>query len=111
MVVRKPTARRLFAFGADAWPGLAKLMEEAGEVVQVCGKLLMTYGEPKHWDGTDLKARLEEELGDLLAAADFVQMHCGLDMSRIDGQRRRKRLRFEQWHRDGDPLPKEASGG
>jgi NTP pyrophosphatase (non-canonical NTP hydrolase) len=101
-------ARSRFAIGAEHWPGISKLMEEAGEVVQICGKLLGTYGETKHWNCPDLKARLEEELGDLLAAADFVQMKCGLDMTRVDKQRRKKRLLFEKWHAEGDPLPKDG---
>lgn len=44
-----------FAIGAQEWPGISKLIEEAGEVQQVCGKLLATYGETKHWDKSDLK--------------------------------------------------------
>jgi NTP pyrophosphatase (non-canonical NTP hydrolase) len=99
---------RRFAIGADHWPGISKLMEEAGEVIQVCGKLLGTYGSTAHWDGTDLKVRLEEELGDLLAAIDFVQLKCELDIVRIDRQRVRKRERFRQWHEAGDPLPGEG---
>jgi len=31
------------------WPGLAKLNEESGELVQVIGKLMMTHGERAHW--------------------------------------------------------------
>jgi hypothetical protein len=36
------------------WPGLAKLMEECAETVQVGAKLVGSSGSPDHWDGTNL---------------------------------------------------------
>jgi NTP pyrophosphatase (non-canonical NTP hydrolase) len=91
----------LFAIGADKWPGLSKLVEEAGEVLQVCGKLMGTFGSSDHWDGSDLKERLEQELGDLLAAIDFVLEANKevLNSVRI-GERRREKLKlFRDWHK------------
>jgi len=93
---RAPT---LFAIGADRWPGISKLVEECGEVVHVCGKLLGTYGERPHWDGTDLKERLQQELGDLEAAICFVVGLCYLDMDAIMARRDAKLKQFEHWHR------------
>ncbi|MHB8407782.1 MAG: hypothetical protein ACYDHY_06665 [Acidiferrobacterales bacterium] len=91
---------RPYSIGSKIWPGLSKLIEEAGEVVQVAGKLLGTGGELEHWDGTNLKDRLEEEMGDLLAACDYVVMKCGLDGHRIEKQRAKKVRRFLKWHKE-----------
>ena len=87
-----------YAIGQLHWPGISKLIEEAGEVLQVCGKLMGTGGKVQHWDGTNLKERLEEELGDLVAAARFVGENCGLDNHRIVEQARRKYDLFSEWH-------------
>lgn len=91
----------MFAFGSARWPGLAKLNEECGEVVQVIGKLMMTKGEVEHWDGgPDLKTRLEDEIGDVLAACRFVIKWCrpGLDVERINRRAAEKLALFERWH-------------
>lgn len=87
----------MFAIGDAGWPGISKLVEEAGEVLQVCGKLMGTGGDPKHWDGTHLKLRLEEEIADLLAATSFVVDHCGLKDSVIQARVNQKRALFEYW--------------
>jgi len=89
-----------FEFGqGNGWPGIAKLMEEAGEVVQVCAKLVMTDGSSDHWDGSKLDARLADELGDLLAAINFVLAHCPqIDVARVMRQSESKLARFEAWH-------------
>lgn len=94
-----------YGFGTDSWPGLAKLVEEAGEVVQVAAKLLGTGGRLGHWDGTNLARRLEEELGDLRAAIDFFVAHNSdqLDTAAIRQRTATKVGVFEGWHDDGDP--------
>lgn len=73
----------MFAIGDQDWPGISKLIEECGEVVQVCGKLMGTRGEHEHWDGSDLKVRLEEEIADLIAAVEFVCDKNNLDREKI----------------------------
>lgn len=88
-----------FAIGAKHWPGISKLIEEAGEVTQVAGKLLGTYGDAAHWDGTDLRARLVLELGDLLAAIDFVIEANGLERVHVEARRSEKFSQFCAWHR------------
>lgn len=81
------------------WPGLAKLIEECGEVIQVAGKLIATDGETAHWSGDDLAVRLEEELGDLEAAIAFFIDHnrSHLNGERISVRTLRKRALFEDW--------------
>lgn len=102
-IARGPVARVLgsgdFSIGGHVWPGISKLIEECGEVMQVAGKLMGSRGEPKHWDGTDLKVRIEEEIGDLLAAVDFVVKHNRLDAQAIANRRLKKLDRFDRWHR------------
>lgn len=96
------TAAKLppFAFGSDNWPGLAKLAEESGEVVQVVGKLMMTGGEPHHWDGTDLRTRLIEEMADVVAAVRFVGTYnlTDLEVDELEARADRKLKQFIEWH-------------
>lgn len=87
-----------FAIGSKLWAGLSKLIEEAGEVTQVCGKLLATGGNPEHWDGSNLRLRLEEEIADLTAACDFVRQVNGLDQERIASRVQEKLALFKKWH-------------
>jgi NTP pyrophosphatase (non-canonical NTP hydrolase) len=89
-----------FAIGSRTWPGVSKLVEELGEVAQVAGKLIATGGRPSHWDGTDLRSRLEDELSDLSAAIAFVIDQNALDSARIARRRDEKLRRFRGWHRD-----------
>lgn len=87
-----------YSIGSTLWPGLSKLIEEAGETQQVCGKLIGSGGNPAHWDGSDLKIRLEEEIGDLIAACNFVIARNGLDRDAIDRRVQKKVVRFDDWH-------------
>jgi NTP pyrophosphatase (non-canonical NTP hydrolase) len=98
-------SRAPFSIGADVWPGLAKLMEECGEVVQVGGKLQGTGGAIHHWDGTNLKERLEDEMGDAQGAMMFVIAHCNLDGQRINRRAIAKLTQFDEWHLNEPELP------
>ncbi len=89
----------MFAIGAKSWPGLSKLSEEAGEVVQVVGKLMGTGGEIAHWDGTNLRGRLVDEMGDLLAAIRYVAKHHGFEQA-VEIRARGKLATFERWHEE-----------
>lgn len=87
-----------FSIGTNVWPGTSKLIEEMGEVMQVLGKLIATHGATDHWDGTDLRDRLHEELSDLIAATSFFVDANGLDLKRLDARVAEKVALFEQWH-------------
>lgn len=90
---------RRFSFGSPQWPGVAKLNEECGEVVQIIGKLMNFEGEGfVHWDGTDLREGLMNEMGDVQAAIAFVMKHCDVDGAAIHERTRQKLALFEQWH-------------
>jgi len=90
-----------FSIGSDVWPGLSKLVEEMGEVQQVAGKLFGAGGATQHWDGSNLRERLQEELADLLAAVRFVIVTCTLDSDAIEKRADEKKAQFWEWHRRG----------
>ena len=103
-------APKRFAIGADIWPGLSKLLEEAGEVVQIGGKLMGTAGKHAHWDGSDLRDRLTEELADLTAAVEFFIAHNPIDRDEVTARAATKLATYNRWHREQgrtvvDPLP------
>ena len=86
--------------------GLAKLSEESGELLQVAGKmlqypLLQTSGNMTHPDGTNLRERLQEEMGDLKAAIDFVGGKLELDSQAVTDRWAAKLKLFKQW--DSEP--------
>jgi NTP pyrophosphatase (non-canonical NTP hydrolase) len=91
------TAGGDFSIGSSVWPGLSKLVEEAGEVFQVCGKLMATGGEAEHWDGTNLVERLHDELGDLVGAIAFFVEVNSMDKPRIIGRGADKFSLFTGW--------------
>lgn len=92
MARKKPTK---FYIGATDWPGLSKLIEEAGEVIQVAGKLIGTDGVVSHWDGSELRERLTEEMADLLAAITFV---ADREKLQIIDRAAKKLALFNEWH-------------
>lgn len=88
-----------YSIGSSHVPGLSKLIEECGEVQQVAGKVIGFGKLDRHWDGTDLKDRLEEEIADVRAAALFVVETNGLDRARIEARVAAKLQTFRDWHR------------
>ncbi len=94
-----------FSIGSGVWPGISKLTEEAGEVLQVCGKLIGTGGDVHHWDGSNLKARLEDEMADVMAACEFVASRNDLDAGRISRRVDEKIALFNRWHEEQTSAP------
>lgn len=87
-----------FAIGGALWPGTSKVIEECGEVCQVLGKLIGTGVATAHWDGTDLRERITEEVADLLAALNFFATWNDLDWQAINTRLNFKRSLFVEWH-------------
>lgn len=80
--------------------GLAKLVEEAGEVLQVVGKIEQVGDiDAQHWSG-DLRRMLTDEVGDLYAALAFVRAKHNLDGLEIWERRCVKLALFEQWDKE-----------
>lgn len=83
--------------------GLAKLIEECGELVQVAGKRLAYYTTDEHPDGAgSLQDRMADEMGDVLAAIDFVADQFDIPAAQINARATRKLALFEQWHQQAD---------
>lgn len=89
-----------YSIGSTTLPGLSRLLEEAGEAVQVVGKIIGAGHAGRHWDGTHLGDRLRDELADLTAAIRFVTETNGLDSDPRLAERAADKLRtYNEWHR------------
>lgn len=79
--------------------GLAKLLEELGELSQISAKKLAYYHTDSHPDGKgSLNRRLEEEMGDVLGAIDFVVIQFKLNANFISLRASNKFRLYEKWH-------------
>lgn len=78
--------------------GLVKLVEELGELAQVAAKKLAYMNTDEHPDGKSLKARMEEEMADVIAACLFVTVQFGLSEDTMDERIARKLALFNEWH-------------
>lgn len=90
-----------YCIGSDEWNGLSKLIEELGELQQVCGKLIGSEGSLHHWSG-NLREKFIEEIGDVFAALDFF-IENNFDeeeYSEIVDQSWRKYEQFVKWSED-----------
>lgn len=87
-----------FGMKTEVCPGLAKLMEEMGELQQVLGKLLQTGGNLEHWQG-NLWGPLVDEMGDVRAALDFFEKYNFTHTAKnAIAQRRIEKLDlFDKW--------------
>jgi NTP pyrophosphatase (non-canonical NTP hydrolase) len=92
-----------YSIGSSKWPGTAKLLEEMGELAQVLGKIIGNGGDPRYWDGTDLRAKLIEELADVQATLLFFRdsnLTPG-EEGVMNGRVAYKLEKFEEWHEKG----------
>jgi hypothetical protein len=91
-----------FSIGGQVWPGTSKLLEEMGELQQVLGKLVGSHGETAHYDGSDLRRRMVEELADVQAAIAFFQRNLTSDENNQLFVRYTRKLElFDKWHEEG----------
>jgi NTP pyrophosphatase (non-canonical NTP hydrolase) len=83
--------------------GLAKLIEELGELSQVAGKKLACPNTDEHWDGKgSLKIRMQDEVADVIAALCFVIKTNDLSESHITLRAEEKLRIFEQWNSESN---------
>lgn len=91
----------MYEIESKEWTGLAKVGEEAAEVLQVVNKIIGNGGKRVYFDGTDLHEKLCEELGDLQAALDFLLNKCEeIDLSPVANRYLKKIKLFHKWHED-----------
>ena len=80
--------------------GVVKLIEECGELTQVLAKRLAWWStDEPHWDGSDLKTRMAEEMGDVMAGLIFVAGQFDISDAMMD----RSAVKFEtycDWHEE-----------
>jgi len=86
-----------YTMGCKVWPGLAKLVEESGEVGQIAGKIMAVFGSATYYDGTNLEAELEKELADLQASITFLIAERKLDVAAIENRKQEKLLKYYRW--------------
>lgn len=84
-----------YGIGSDTWPGLSQLGEDAAQIVRRVSAII---GDDTHQDPAGLRASLQEELGDLRAAIDYVIGKNDLDWDAVNRRRDRKRGRYERAH-------------
>lgn len=88
-----------YGIGSNVWPGLAKLLEEMGELGQVLGKVMACDGpDAVYWDGTSLRPQLLEEMGDVQAALLFFLEHNDLSRTDLHLRANMKLDKFRHWH-------------
>lgn len=90
-----------FTFGSIVHPGLSKVIEESGELVDVLGKMVSVGGCFDHWSG-NLRAPLRNELADVSAAIDFYvaqpQNMSDTERAEFFDRKMRKIARFEYFN-------------
>lgn len=88
-----------YCIGSDEWNGLSKLIEELGELLQVCGKVIGSEGSCDHWSG-DLREKFIEECGDSQAALNFfIQNNFdSYEMTAINTRVFQKEAKFIEWN-------------
>ena len=90
-----------YCIGSDEWNGLSKLIEEMGELHQVCGKLIGSEGKSDHWSGK-LRDKFIEEIGDVYASLNFFTMRNFTSEERelIIKQMQTKEEKFKKWDKE-----------
>lgn len=89
-----------FGIGSRIVPGTSKVIEEAGEVIQVLAKIQAIGYVGQYWDGTNLHDELENELGDLLATVEYLVAKNKLDRKKIKKRKQLKLEKFARWHKN-----------
>lgn len=88
------------SIGSFTLPGLTKVGEECGELIQVLAKISAIGKISRYWDGTRLDIKLIEEIGDLEATLDYIKYHNGLDREAIKARKKLKNKKFARWHKN-----------
>ena len=91
-----------YGIGSDTWPGLSRLAADAAQVVRVACTIIGT-GNDTHQDAAVQRESLQEQLGDLRAAIDYVIGKNALDWTAVNRRRDRKRTQYERGIDEGQP--------
>jgi len=96
-----------YGIGSDTWPGLSRLAADAAQVAKAARAIIST-GNNTDQDAAVQRGSLQEQLGDLRAAIDYVIGKNGLDWAAVNKRRDRKRSLYERGiDEDQPPSPGE----
>jgi hypothetical protein len=102
----------MFEIGAEVmhgWPGMAKVIEEMGELQTIMAKIMSGKGDTIYWDESNLVYPLLDEIADVQAALwFFLTMNEGRLREEtmgdyrgiLDHRTRAKQDQFMEWHWD-----------
>jgi hypothetical protein len=93
-----------YGIGSDTWPGLSRLAADAAQVARVAAAIIST-GNDTAQDAAVQRENLQEQLGDLRAAIDYVIGKNALDWSAVNRRRDRKRSLYERGIDEDQPPP------
>jgi hypothetical protein len=84
-----------YGIGSDTWPGMSRLAADAARVASVARAIIST-GNDTDQDEAAQRESLQEQLGDLRAAIDYVIGKNALDWAAVNKRRDRKRSLYER---------------
>lgn len=93
-----------YGIGSDTWPGLSRLAADAAQVARVAAAIIST-GNDTDQDAAVQRENLQEQLGDLRAAVDYVIGKNALDWGAVNSRRDRKRSLYERGIDEDQPPP------
>jgi hypothetical protein len=94
-----------YGIGSDTWPGLSRLAADAAQVARAAAAIIST-GNDTAQDAAVQRENLQEQLGDLRAAIDYVIGKNALDWAAVNRRRDRKRSLYERGIDEGQtPSP------
>jgi hypothetical protein len=97
-----------YSIGSDTWPGLSRLAADAAQVVRVACTIMGNCGDTQpEAETAGLRESLQEELGDLRAAIDYVIGKNALDWDAVNRRRDRKRSLYERGTDDDRAVPRD----
>jgi hypothetical protein len=105
-----------YSTGSDTWTGLTRLAAQAAHVLEVSDKITGS-GDDRQDDEASLRQSMQDELGGLRAAIDYVIGQNELDWAAVNRQRDRKRALYQRWEeesralRDREAAMESASAG
>lgn len=87
-----------FAVGSSVRPGLAKLVEETGELGEMAGKVMAFPHEP-HPSGRDVIAEFVTEAGDVLGTLRYIaSANADISVGDIERAAERRLQTLLEWH-------------
>ena len=96
-----------YGIGSDTWPGLSRLAADAAQIVRVACTIMGNGGDTRpEAETAGLRESLQEELGDLRAAIDYVIGKNALDWDAVNRRRDRRRSLYERGTDDGRAQPR-----